>query len=195
MNFCDASDYIPVDMEDIYKAEVIWRASMTGAYQRARIFKGGKKDGGAAGPSDAAKAAVRSTIKRFLLEEVFRPFGKTELTEAQLYELIERLQALVESEHGDHLLHGRFRFGNAQKFVNLYLKYMWVCGFGKEPPHFPVDRVIQKKLPRACRCAWTNMDRGAYERVIAAAKEEAGNVSLAQWELRTYSITSHGDEL
>ena len=185
----DALGYFSPHMEDIYPAEVIWRASMTGAYQRARIYKGGKKDGGKQAPSDAAKAAVRSTIKRFLLEEVFRPFGKTELTEAQLYELIERLQALVELEHGDHLLHGRFRFGNAQKFVNLYLKYMWVCGFGKEPPHFPVDRVIQMELPRACRRAWTNMDRGAYERVIAAAKPRTGEAGLAEWELNTYTIT------
>ena len=30
--------------------------------------------------------------------------------------------------------------------LNLYLKYQWCLGNIKEPPHFPVDRIIQQKL-------------------------------------------------
>ena len=41
---------------------------------------------------------------------------------------------------------GRINFGIAQKMLNLYLKYQWCLGNIKEPPHFPVDRIIQQKL-------------------------------------------------
>jgi hypothetical protein len=62
---------------------------------------------------------------------------------------------------------GKINFGIAQKMLNLYLKYMWSLGNIQEPPHFPVDRIIQIKLIRTSQTtrdypikieAWTQFD-------------------------------------
>tara|TARA_R110000765_G_scaffold94079_3_gene177438 strand:- start:3397 stop:3945 length:549 start_codon:yes stop_codon:yes gene_type:complete len=46
---------------------------------------------------------------------------------------------------------GQINFGIAQKMLNLYLKYQWCLGNIAEPPHFPVDRIIQQKLNKSAR--------------------------------------------
>ena len=42
-------------------------------------------------------------------------------------------------------------FGISQKMLNLYLKYQWCKGAIVEPPHFPVDRIIQEELNKVAR--------------------------------------------
>ena len=46
---------------------------------------------------------------------------------------------------------GRINFGIAQKMLNLFLKYQWCLGNIQEPPHFPVDRIIQQSLNQWAR--------------------------------------------
>jgi len=48
-------------------------------------------------------------------------------------------------------VNGKINFGIAQKMLNLYLKYQWCLGNIAEPPHFPVDRIIQQKLNESAR--------------------------------------------
>ena len=75
---------------------------------------------------------------------------------------------------------GQINFGIAQKMLNLYLKYQWCLGNIKEPPHFPVDRIIQQKLneqaklkglPKLELLPWTQFkDETHYSKVINHAR-------------------------
>jgi hypothetical protein len=75
---------------------------------------------------------------------------------------------------------GQINFGIAQKMLNLYLKYQWCLGNIAEPPHFPVDRIIQQKLneqaklkgfPKLELLPWTQFkDEKHYSKVINHAR-------------------------
>lgn len=176
-------------MEAKYRAEVIYRAAATGASQRSNIYAEPKT-------STAAREPLKLAIKSFLCATVF-PGAASKLANGEplapgdVDAWIGALREGLAENHADLLRDGELRYGNAQKYVNLFLKYMWTCGFGPEPPYFPVDRVIQNKLPPAVRRNWTDMDEDDYRRVVAAVREVAGGHSLAQWELGAYEITGH----
>jgi hypothetical protein len=80
-----------------------------------------------------------------------------------------------------------YKYGVAQKLLNLSLKYYWCLGQIKEPPHCPIDKIIIDKT--SCRCNWTQMlTEGEYLKVISAvrARAEGERCSIAHWELRNY---------
>jgi hypothetical protein len=56
------------------------------------------------------------------------------------------------------LTNGKFNIGVSQKLLNLYLKYLWCLDLILEPPHFPVDRIIQEKLQYKPLIAWTKIE-------------------------------------
>jgi hypothetical protein len=90
---------------------------------------------------------------------------------------------------------GQINFGIAQKMLNLYLKYQWCLGNIAEPPHFPVDRIIQQKLNEQARLKglpklellpWTQFkDEIHYSKVINHARS-LKIVSPAQLELKLF---------
>lgn len=56
---------------------------------------------------------------------------------------------------------------------NLYLKYQWCLGNIHEPPHFPIDRIIQKKLKPKPIINWTEMNTAeAYMEIIRAVSDK-----------------------
>ena len=87
---------------------------------------------------------------------------------------------------------GQINFGIAQKMLNLYLKYQWCLGNIAEPPHFPVDRIIQqqlnkqakiKGLPKLELLPWTQFtDESHYIRVIDHARA-IGSINLSTEKL------------
>ena len=84
-----------------------------------------------------------------------------------------------------------FSFGRAQKLINVLLKYYWCAGkLKQEPAHMPLDRYILKELGKKDK--WTDMGKVAYKKCIAEAREKAKGMSLAEWELKTF--TSKNDE-
>ena len=86
----------------------------------------------------------------------------------------------------------KFKFGRAQKLINVLLKYYWCAGkLKQEPAHMPLDRYILKELDIK-DVAWTQMDDKKYEVYIKIAREKAKGMSLAEWELKTF--TSKNDE-
>ena len=108
------------------------------------------------------------------------------------------------SKHFDHLFNGgKINFGIAQKMLNLYLKYLWCLGRIKEPPHFPVDRIIQQelnleagglKLPKLKIEPWTKFSDESYyleiinhARIICALDDASDKLSLAQLELKLFN--------
>ena len=68
---------------------------------------------------------------------------------------------------------------------------MWVMDLCAEPPHFPVDSVIQREIRGFNSLKWTDMNRRQYMEVIGTARKEANGKLLACWELEAYEVTGH----
>ncbi len=161
-------------MDPKYKVEVIWRTTISGASQRANIYR----DNNA---SDPARRPVKDAIKRYMCSKLYPAAAKQQsISEGQLREWIEAFRTEMTRDHAPMLANGTMQYGNAQKFVNLFLKYMWVMGLCPEPPHFPVDSVIQKEIHGFKTLKWTNMGMGQYAEVINAARRVAEGQPLAQ---------------
>lgn len=95
------------------------------------------------------------------------------------------LAADMERNHKGILSERRFRFGPAQKALNLYLKYLWCLGDIPEPPHCPFDLKIITHLGSSIR--WTKMTTiGQYKQLVEKARSRAGKKSLARWELEVF---------
>lgn len=107
-----------------------------------------------------------------------------------------RIDALAQEmtkSFGRTLRGGRFRVGPAQKALNLFLKYQWCAGWIPSPPHCPFDALIIGRLPAPIRTAWTALDDlDHYQRLVDAARHAAGDITIAEWELRLYDRISIG---
>ncbi len=163
-----------------FKSELLWAATRQGSLQRSNIYKDVNVD-------DADKLEFRRFVKDYLYEHIFKKYFNSRITEKQLLKLIDGLQVASKLKHKNALLRGNLRFGNAQKFVNLYLKNMWIAGWIKTPPHFPIDRIIQKDFEEIL--PWTDMNRQQYLSIISQAKNhmiDDGYKDLATWELNKY---------
>lgn len=167
--------------QDKLRTELIWALTRQGAFQRSRIYKE-KTD-------EKLKKEFRDEIKNFLRNEIYLKFKNKSISENQLIDKIESLIRHLEKNFGRVLCNNAFQFGNAQKFINLYLKYMWIIGEINEPPHFPVDRIIQKELKTEVY-NWTNMSKTQYLEVINRAKFHIQDIvefeSIAEWEALVY---------
>ena len=128
---------------------------------------------------------------------------------------ITQLQNAVNTHRAHRALNGgAMRFGRAQKFVNMYFKYMWCARKISTPPHCPFDRqIIDEQLPHRKDefwgkygglkvleakkkhrhiWTWTKSDCvGDYEVWLEAAeymKDAQGYRSLSEWELFEYRL-------
>jgi hypothetical protein len=82
-----------------------------------------------------------------------------------------------------------YKYGVAQKVLNLALKYYWCLGQIKEPPHCPVDKIVIDKTSFRGKVNWTQiLTEKEYLDIISAirALAEKENSSIAQWELDNY---------
>jgi hypothetical protein len=82
-----------------------------------------------------------------------------------------------------------YKYGVAQKLLNLALKYYWCLGLIKEPPHCPVDKIVIDKTSFRGKVNWTQIvAEREYLNIISAIRSlaEKDNFSIAQWELNNY---------
>ncbi|MFN8307341.1 MAG: hypothetical protein U0T79_11235 [Ferruginibacter sp.] len=160
------------------QAELIWAYAKPGGFQRSQIYE--------STATKAEKEIFRSSLKDFLFQNVFTAFYNKRVSEMELIQVLDFL--ILRNKQKAYLKGGELRFGNAQKFVNLYLKGMWVAGFLDVPPHFPVDRVMINRLGISQN--WTNMNKKQYENIICVAKLKIGidneYMSIAEWEAEEY---------
>ena len=132
--------------------------------------------------------------------------ARAEVPDGKFTKRIQKFQEAVESTHGDKLEDG-MTFGRAQKFVNLYLKFMWCAGEIFVPPHCPFDDIIisrlisdgafnggiahlQEQEEHANIRRWSKSNNpGDYCKWVAAAKKASGDDyhSLSEWELVMFS--------
>ena len=137
--------------------------------------------------SDAARRPFQRSL-RHSLEQLSIAYSGV-VNDANHLDNIENLALSLSRGHGNVLAPGGMRFGHAQKALNLYLKYLWCLEKVHEPPHFPVDSIILKKIPGFSNYRWTRMgSRDDYSRIIRAAHKVAKvqKLSLACWELKEY---------
>lgn len=130
----------------------------------------------------------RKEFKKDLREELENLEAKYAKRRVKEKDHIKNLSAFanrLSEKHAPVLYEGRIRFGVAQKLVNLYLKYLWVIGLIKEPPHCPIDGIISgiAKL----EYNWTVSDsKKEYRTAIEKLAGVANPRSIAVWELQKY---------
>jgi hypothetical protein len=174
------------EMKWHYFEASIWHLSIEPAFKRNRIYN-------AIDIEDETKANFRELLH----EEVLR-----------MFELYREPIPVSEENHIDNIVRlsnkskkfknilqgGKLNIGTCQKILNLYLKQMWCAGIMKnEPPHFPVDRIIQQLLGIFPIIPWTGIDTTrAYRGIIKEAKKIANksNCSIAELELKLFSEKS-----
>lgn len=171
----------------------IWMLTFGAAFQRSGIYK--------KIATDKQKGCFKTKTRDFICTDILEKYKTEKVTDLQH---IENIKSICDysSNFSDIFSKGRINFGIAQKMLNLYLKYMWSLGHIQEPPHFPVDRIIQIKLLDHAKQigitsigieAWTKFDdENHYLKVINSARElitkniNYKNHSLAELELELF---------
>ena len=152
--------------------------TLGGTVQRGNVY--------VPGLSESARKPVQITLREEL--EALRERYTLQVTEPAHTENIVRLSATMSEKHKAVLFNGRFRIGNAQKALNLHLKYMWCLGLVEMPPHCPIDAVVLRHVPEFEHIKWTQLDDiDRYSAIISAAKRRAGGRALAIWELELWN--------
>jgi hypothetical protein len=170
--------------EDFINKE-IWMLTYGASFQRAYAY--------VENASEETKRHFKTKTSG-LIENMLPPYKKGNVSDAQHVSNIKEVSNY--SNHFSEIFNGgQINFGIAQKMLNLYLKYQWCLGNIAEPPHFPVDRIIQQKLNEQAKSQglsklellpWTQFkDERHYSKVINHARS-LKIVSPAQLELKLF---------
>ena len=142
--------------------------------------------------TEQQRQPVHRTLREHL-DALLPQYESKELAESTHLANIEQLAQDVTVHHAKVLNGGRFRVGNAQKALNLHLKYLWCLGRVGRPPHCPFDYYVLHEIPGWQSRRWTAIDSiGMYAELVAAARVVAGKQSLAEWELALYNTLGRG---
>lgn len=189
-----AKEQLSLKQKRELQASVIWAYTKQGALQRAWLYKTGRDDE----QWNRLKKDFRLDIRTYLYEKLFLKANRRVLTEEQLRKIIFDFRQYLIRRYPDLIDKNSFSFGNAQKFINLYLKGLWIFGKAKCPPHFPVDRIIQQRGIKGQVIPWTDMTQPQYKSVIQKVKSDpkAETKNLAVWEALKYLewSTANDDE-
>lgn len=134
--------------------------------------------------SEHQRAPIKAALRRELRDlETMYSYGNIQSTEHCNY--IASLANRISQTYHDSLHQGRFRYGIAQKLVNLHLKYLWSIGLIGNPPHCPLDGIVRDLAN--LNYDWTTNDSQAdYEEAINGLSELAQPRSLSVWELQEF---------
>lgn len=168
----------------------IWMLTYGGAFQRANIYN--------KTASEKERSYFKTKTRSYIENVVLDSYKTSKVNDEQHIENIKGISN-YSSNFSEIFVNGKINFGIAQKILNLYLKYMWSLGYIQEPPHFPVDRIIQDELIKQTKRigitpikleAWTQFDNEQhYLKVINSARnlilnnESFAKHSLAELEL------------
>lgn len=169
------------DMKEDFLKEEVWVLAFSAAFQRANVYGNNvtSKD------KQDFKTMMRGFIEAVV---VYKVQSSESLIDEEHLELLHQVID-YSSNFENTLANGTLNLGVAQKLVNLILKYYWCLGLIKEPPHFPIDRIIQRHIDSSSRINWTEMTKDEeYLQVINAVRDQAlaKGETLAQWELRNF---------
>jgi hypothetical protein len=174
---------LAVTKEQEFIIDEIWILAWNASVQRANLYKKGLSSDNTEAPE------FRDSVITYIEKEIFKSY-KSGCTEEQHYKNIDSLIGKANVLGSSILGPDGYKYGVAQKLLNLAVKYMWCLGHIKEPPHCPIDRIIINKTKFKDKINWTEIKaRKPYEDVIEEIKElgRAKNLTPAQWELHHYS--------
>ena len=170
----------------------IWILTFGGGFQRANIYKENF--------SENLRTKFRTALREEI-EKIVKANYHTTVLKEQHIDNIKKIVDFSEDLVVDNVTIP-INFGVAQKLLNLYLKYLWCLKEIPEPPHFPVDRIIQERLIKILKknkldsfnlLPWTQFeDNEHYDKVITKAKlitekvEKFKGLSLAKLELKIF---------
>jgi hypothetical protein len=172
----------------------IWILTFGGAFQRSNIYKSKDQD-------EEQKGIFKKRIRAYIENNILDSYRTAIVSDEQHIDNIKKVSD-YSSNFSELFNNEKINFGIAQKMLNLYLKYMWSLGHIQEPPHFPVDRIIQIILNKEFKAikikglkleSWTQFtDEAHYVKVIKSARdliiknESFANHSLAALELSLF---------
>jgi hypothetical protein len=168
----------------VFLLNEIWMLAVAGAFQRANIY--------ALGIPEIEKQKFKNFLKKQVIE-ISDSYTSTVTSEQHILNIHKICQP---SEFSTILNNGCLSFGSGQKLLNLYLKYLWSLSLIPEPPHFPVDRIIQEKLKIKTLFSWTKRDEFGetqYHEIIKAARDIAAKEfkTLAVLEMELFNRRSN----
>jgi hypothetical protein len=164
-----------------YLVKELWISAWNASVQDSDLYRKGLK------PSSENTRIFRETLIRYPSSEVIPRYGKDGITEEQHYGHIDDVVAFANKIGETVLGPAGYKYGVAQKLLNLILKYYWCLGEVADPPHCPVDRIVINKTRHRGK-NWTQITRRAeYQMIIEDIKRLAGSQSIAMWELCTFS--------
>lgn len=165
-----------------YILSELWILAWGASVQHASLYKNG------------AWKNSRENINKFKikvikhLKDKIIPQYKEKVEELRHCENIENLINHANNVGKGILGENRYKYGVAQKLLNLALKYYWCLGEIKEPPHCPVDKIVIGQTSFR-KVNWTKiLTRKEYLKIISSIRDLAAkeNCSIAQWELNNY---------
>jgi hypothetical protein len=173
----------PLDAKTDYLIRELWTLAWGASVQRAKVYRPGIK------PDSKAVKTFRRDVATYVASKLLPMYGKP-CDENQHYNNIEALVTYATAAGRGVLSPAGYKFGVAQKLLNLCLKYHWCLALIAEPPHCPVDRIVIGKTRFRGKLNWTEINtRAKYREVIEdigrIAKSE--RLSIAQWELQRYA--------
>ena len=167
-----------------YIVRELWILAWGASVQRAKLYKGD------IGSDSKPISDFREKIIAYLSSHVIPQYRKTGIAEEQHYANIEEIIAYANRIDSQVLGQLGYKYGVAQKLLNLALKYQWCLGIISEPPHCPVDRIVINKTKYKNRINWTQMvARSEYQSVIEDIKRLARHDgrSPSMWELMIFN--------
>jgi hypothetical protein len=164
-----------------YLVKELWILAWNASVQRARVYRNGIE------PGSESTRLFRKNLVDYLSSQVIPMYSKESVKEEQHYRQLDDLVTYANSVGENVLGPAGYKYGVAQKLLNLGLKYYWCLDAIPEPPHCPVDRiVIDKTFYRGTN--WTEIEqRSKYEAIIEDIRRLAGTQSIAMWELSVFS--------
>lgn len=148
-----------------------WVLAWAASVQLAQLYK----EKSELGSNSAAVIIFRDDVIKFLVDKIILQFEGDGCYEEDHYKNIDVLITYANEVDPGVLGETGYKYGVAQKLLNLALKYYWCLGLVNEPPHCPIDRIIIGKTILRGKVNWTQItERSQYEKIIREIKLLAG---------------------
>ena len=166
------------DQQLCFIKDEIWLLLYAGAFQHNSIYVTHTKE--------YQRKAFREGLRNYIEDVVHTTYNNLVSDQnhgAYILSIIDYTRSFSQI-----LNRGELNVGTVQKILNLSLKYYWCLDLLPEPPHFPIDRIIQKLLPASLRANWTQLQSlEDYQSIIDSVRNIKPNeMSLAAWELEYF---------
>jgi len=151
--------------------------------------------------ADAEKEQFRKDLKSeiFAISEQYKSDVSVENHRLN----IENLSNLISKKHGEILINNRFRIGNSQKILNVYLKYLWCLELIQPPPDMIIDGFVLSEIKKRYKQKYNSHpeildnnftefdDIEIYKKIIECC-EKVCLLPLCQAELEMWSEVKNG---